>query len=303
MQVMIQTWQITPIKNIKLDLEAASLDDVTRQLPDGYYSTFRTFDGTQRVLGLTSHLRRLYEPVSTPEVDESILRQQLRALLELYRPDEARVRAVMTEQGQVYVAVEPLKPPPREIYERGVSVVTTELQRQHPRLKSTTFIGRSDTERKHIAREGIFEALLVKDGNILEGMTSNFFYAIYHRAERNEWRLSATNAVEAHASSTLRFAQRDVILGTAGDDVLLGITRETVIQVAQQLGLEVKDQPLKRDHLDEADEAFLTSSSRGIVPIVKIDDVAIGQGKPGPVTKQLMAAYEAYVIENAEKIL
>ena len=43
-------------------------------------------------------------------------------------------------------------------------------------LKSTAFIGVSDAERKHIAQEGIFEALLVKDGEILEGMTSNFFY-------------------------------------------------------------------------------------------------------------------------------
>jgi len=300
---MIQTWRITPTQNIKLDLNASSLDEVTHQLPEGYYSTFRTFDGGTRVLGLTAHFRRLYEPVSVPEVHESFLRRQLHALLEPYRVEEARVRAVMTKQGQVYVAVEPLKPLPREIYEKGVSVITTELQRQHPRLKSTTFIGRSDSERKHIAQEGIFEALLIKDGKILEGMTSNFFYVIYHRAERNEWRLSATNAVEAHASSALRFAQRDVILGTAGDDVLLGITRETVIEVAQRLGLEVKDQPLKRDRLQEANEAFLTSSSRGIVPIVKIDDVKIGQGAPGPITKQLMAAYEAYVIENTEKIL
>jgi branched-subunit amino acid aminotransferase/4-amino-4-deoxychorismate lyase len=51
------------------------------------------------------------------------------------------------------------------------------------------------------------------------------------------------------------------------------------------------------------DEAFLTSSSRGIVPIIKIDDVTIGQGSPGQTTRQLMAAYETHVIENAEKIL
>lgn len=296
MKIMIQTWQITPTQNIRLDLNASSLDEVTRQLPGGYYSTFRTFDGCTRVLGLTAHLRRLYEPVSTPEVDESWLRRQLRVLLEPYRAEEARVRAIMTEQGQVYVAIEPLKPLPREIYEKGVSAVTTELHRQQPRLKSTTFIGRSDSERKHIAQEGIFEALLVRDGEILEGMTSNFFYVIYSRAEWNEWRLGVMNAVEAHA-------QRDVILCTAGDDVLLGITRETVIEVARQIGLAVKAQPLKQDQLKEANEAFLTSSSRGIVPIIKIDNVMIGQGEPGEITTQLMAAYEAYVIENAEKIL
>jgi branched-subunit amino acid aminotransferase/4-amino-4-deoxychorismate lyase len=280
MKFMIQTWQVTPAQKIRLDLNASSLDEVTRQLPEGYYSTFRTFDGCTRVLGLTSHVRRLYEPVSRPEVDESFLRRQLRALLEPYRPEEARVRAVMTKEGQVYVAIEPLKPLPREIYEKGVSVVTTELQRQQPRLKSTTFIGRSDSERKYIAAEGVFEALLVKDGRILEGMTSNFFYVVRRNAR----------SVPPY-------------LGTAGDDVLLGITRESVIEVAEHMGLVVKYRPLKHDQLADADEAFITSSSRGIVPITRIDDVTIGQGSPGPITKQLMTAYEAYVIENAEKII
>jgi branched-chain amino acid aminotransferase len=185
----------------------------------------------------------------------------------------------MAKHGETFVEIEPFKPWPREIYERGVSVLTTELQREHPRLKSTTFIGRSDSERKHIAADRIFEALLMKDGVILEGMTSNFFYV----AGRDASRIPP-------------------YLGTAGDDVLLGITRHTVIEVARQMGLEVKDQALKRDQLHEVNEAFLTSSSRGIVPIVKIDDVMIGQGSPGPVTKQLSAAYEAYVIENAESI-
>lgn len=273
---MIQTWYITPTQNIELPIKAASLDEVTRQLPDGYYSTFRTFDGCTRVLGFDSHLRRLYEPVPTPEVDESFLRRQLRALLEPFCPHEARVRTVMTKQAQAYVAIEPLKPLPREIYEKGVRVVTTELQRQHPRLKSTTFIGRSDSERKHIAQEGIFEALLVKDGSILEGMTSNFFYV--------------------GQVANLPY------LGTARDDVLLGITRQTVIDVAQRMGLEVSYEPLKLDQVASIDEAFITSSSRGIVPVIQIDGIRIEQGSPGSITRQLISAYEAYVMEHAEWI-
>ena len=109
-------------------------------------------------------------------VSKSFLRRQLLTLLEPYRPAEARVRLMMTKQGQVYIAIEPLRPLPREIYENGVRVETTELHRDHPSLKSTSFIMASASERKHIAHAGIFEALLVKDGKILEGMTSNFFY-------------------------------------------------------------------------------------------------------------------------------
>ena len=259
------------------------MDEVTRQLPDGYYSTFRTYGGCRRVLGLTAHVRRLYDPVATPEVDDAVLRRELHALLEPYRPGEARVRAMMTEAGEVFLALEPLKLLGREIYEKGVRVETTELQREHPRLKSTTFIGRSDAERKHIAQEGIFEALLAKNGNILEGMTSNFFYVI-------------------RASSALRSAQREEVLCTARDHILLGITRQTVIAIAQRIGLEIKYQPLKLDHVAAVDEAFLTSSSRGVVPVVQIDGVMVKRGSPGPITKQLEAAYQAYVAQAAEKI-
>jgi branched-chain amino acid aminotransferase len=182
----------------------------------------------------------------------------------------------MTKQGEVYLAIAALALLPREIYENGVRVETTEMQRQHPRLKSTGFIGRSDAERRHIARKGIFEALLVKDGKILEGMTSNFFYVV----------------------------QRDgrPRLCTASEDILLGITRETVIEIARGRGLDVQFQPLELSLLGMIDEAFITSSSRGIVPVVQIDRSGIGQGKPGPITKDLTIFYEGYVIERAETI-
>jgi len=273
---MIQTWQITPTENLKLELDVSSLDEVTQRLPEGYYSTFRTFDRGKRVLGLTSHLQRLYQPVSAPEVGESLLRQRLSTLLEPYHPDEARVRLLVTNRGVIFVAIEPLKQQPREVYEKGVRVETTELYREHPRLKSTSFIGRSRSERKHIADKGLFEALLLQDGKILEGMTSNFFYV--------EW------------VGDLPY------IGTADDSILLGITRETVLEIAKGRGLTVKYQPLRMDQLAKASEAFLTSSSRGIVPIVEIDQVTIGQGSPGPVTRELSAAYGEYVLEVAERI-
>jgi branched-chain amino acid aminotransferase len=247
-------------------------------------------------LGLSSHLKRLYEPVASPEVDEHTLRRGLRSLLAAYRPGEARVRAVMTRQGQVYLAIAPLMPLPPEVYEYGVFVGTTDLQREHPRLKSTSFIGRSDSERQQLAQGGIFEALLVKAGKILEGMTSNFFYVEHDRAERNERRHRAANEVEARASTA------GVFLGTAREDILLGVTRQTVIDVAEKRGLRVKYQPLQLDQLAAIDEAFITSSSRGIVPVVQIDQARIGQGTPGPVTRQLLEGYAEHVLETAEDI-
>jgi branched-chain amino acid aminotransferase len=91
-------------------------------------------------------------------------------------------------------------------------------------------------------------------------------------------------------------------LCTARDDILLGITRQTVIDLARGRGLPVQYQPLKRDDLTALAEAFITSSSRGIVPVIQIDNVTVGEGRPGPVTEELMDAYAAYVREHAEPI-
>ena len=298
----ISVWHIREDMNAPISLkDESSLDAITRQLPEGYYSTFRTYAGATRALGLSAHFQRLYKPVAAPEVDEMFLRRQLSILLEAYRPDEARVRAVMTRDGQVYLAVAPLAPLPREIYERGVRVETTELRRENPHLKSTAFISNSDSERKHIAQEGIFEALLVKDGKILEGMTSNFFYVLRTPEELQDDAEHASSVLVAE--STSHSAQRGTILGTARDGILLGITRETVIEIARGRGLEIKYEPLRRDQIATVSEAFITSSSRGIVPVVQIDNVTIGQGSPGLLTQQLGEDYEPYVIEKAEKIL
>jgi len=274
---MIRVWKISKIKSEEVHFnDQSSLDAITRQLPDGYYSTFRTYAGCTRVIGLSAHLRRL------PNVDASSLRRNLIQLLEPYRPGETRVRVLETKRGQFYIAIEPLKLLPREIYENGVRVETTAIHRNDPRIKSTAFITASDGERKHIAQAGIFEALLTKNGKILEGMTSNFFYFL-------------------RPSSALRSTQGE-ILHTAQRDILLGVTRQTVIRVARSRGVEVKYQPLKLDQLPAVKEAFITSSSRGIVPVIQIDEVTMGEGSPGNLTKMLMTAYESDVLKRAEKI-
>ena len=255
--------------------DTSSLDAITRHLPQGFYSTFRTFDGGRRALGLRAHLQRLYQPAVLqqikPAVPADVLRRHLAEILGEY-PGEARVRAIMTRSGQVYIALEPLKPLPTEIYLHGVKVVTTDVQRESPRLKSTAFITASESTRAQIAASEIFEALLVRNEFILEGMTSNFFYV------------------------------KNGELGTARNNILLGVTRRTVLRVARGSGVSILYRPLKREQVPALDEAFLTSSSRGIVPIVQVDNMRVGEGRPGAVTKKLSNAYNQYVVSHAEII-
>jgi branched-chain amino acid aminotransferase len=273
----IKVWELSQengMTEISLP-ESSSLDAITRQLPQGLYTTFRTYGGGTRVLGLRAHLQRLYQPAAlqriTPCAPEEKLRQHLAEIL-LTFPDEARVRLILTSEGHVYLVLEPLKLPLPEAYMQGVKVVTTGLERQNPRLKSTAFISASEGARTKIARTNTFEALLVRNGFILEGLTSNFFYI------------------------------KEGKLGTARKGILLGVTRRSVLRVARGSGLEIIYQPLKREQIQVLDEAFLTSSSRGIVPIVEIDDLTVGEGIPGLITKRLMKAYSEYVLRTAEKI-
>lgn len=268
---MIRTWKITKTKLDELRFDDnSSLDAVTRHLPEGWYSTFRTYDSCTRVIGLSAHLKRL------PSANASSLRASLIRLLDSYRPDEARVRMMETRDRKFYISIEPLKRLPREVYEKGVRVVTTTLQRNDPRVKSTAFIAASDEERKHLAKAGIFEALLVKNGKILEGMTSNFFFA------GQIGNLSC--------------------LSTARRDILFGVTRTMVICAARGRGVEVRFRALRLDQLSLVKEAFITSSSRGIVPVVRIDEVVVGDGSVGEVTRMLISAYEEYVLKHAESV-
>jgi len=75
-----------------------------------------------------------------------------------------------------------------------------------------------------------------------------------------------------------------------------------VIRAARGRGVEVRYRPLKLDQIPAVQEAFITSSSRGVMPVVQIDDIRVGQGRVGDMTRLLMSAYEAYVRTHAEKI-
>lgn len=273
----IQAWEVSQQNGaVELGLpDMSSLDAVTRQLPQGLYTTFRTYDGGRRVLGLRSHFERLYKPATVQGIDPSLpegdLRRNLVDLLQSYH-GEGRVRLILAKQGQIYVAVEPLKSLPVEIYLHGVNVMTTDVERQDPRLKSTSFISASQGARLKIAERKVFEALLMHNGSILEGMTSNFFYI------------------------------KEGKLGTAREGILLGVTRQTVLRVARGREVEIVYKPLRLDDVPALEEAFITSSSRGIVPVVQIDAWAVGEGRPGMVTMELRQAYDEYVLRVAERI-
>jgi branched-chain amino acid aminotransferase len=212
----------------------------------------------------------------------------------------------------VYVIVQPFTPLAKEIYERGVNVVTANFTRQDPRRKDSGFITESQSARTRVGG-GVFEVLLTKNGKIYEGMTSNF-YAILSSVTASDGRVGGAllpyrDQSEAVASRGRGFLLREVhpprndggILVTARTGILLGVTRRAVLRLARGQGMDII---YRAPRLDEGfAEAFLTSSSRGIVPIISIDGSGVGEGRPGAWTKCLIDAYTAYVEERSEKLV
>ena len=100
---------------------------------------------------------------------------------------------------------------------------------------------------------------------------------------------AAGNVVEGPGFNI--FCVKDGGLVTPEEGVLEGISRRTVIEIARSLGLPVALRALPAEALRGADEAFLTSSGGGVLPVTRVDDRVLGTGRPGPVTQRLLATY------------
>ena len=252
---------------------AATLDEASAGLPAGAYTTLRTYGGS-RILRLGQHLRRLEESLALQgrpaSLDPGAMRAGLAAALAAARHPESRLRLTFVPP-RVFVSVEPFEPLPESAYRDGVACVTVPLHRDQPHAKDTRFIA---TARGAYGRlpAGVHEGLLVADdGSLLEGLSSNFF------------------------------AVRRAVLQTEEHRVLLGVTRALVLEVAERV-LPVERVAVRREQLPEVSEAFITSVSREVLPVVRIDGQAVGDGPPGPRTRAIMAAFAELARREAESL-
>jgi branched-chain amino acid aminotransferase len=277
---VIQVHKITRSDIQQLQIDLPDFDSITTALPPGLYTTFRTYAERTKVIGLRAHLDRLYLPAKVQGLILSLrrpddLRQILAAMLKRFDAPEARVRFVLDmtqEPGTTYVLLQPMHPLPPEIYREGVRVEISKSSRKNPALKQTAFISESAFDRTRVGTE-IFEILLTSKGRILEGITSNFFYVL------------------------------NGVLCTAGRGVLIGVTRQTVLALAKQHNIDISYKALPLSDLPLVDESFLTSSSRGLVPIVRVDAQLVRDGKVGEMTRKLMQLYEDEILSLAEDII
>jgi branched-chain amino acid aminotransferase len=254
---------------------ADSLADAIQYEPQtGIYTVTNTYQ-TTKVLKLDAHLDRMEQSAKLANIPLKLNRDVLRGALRHMILDsglgDVRFRVTIgADAPDIFIiTLEPFTPPPVHVIENGVMCLTTpHSARENPLVKSTQWMHQRDGIKQQEAYETL---LLDADGHILEGSSSNF-YAI-----------------------------KDGVLYTAGEGVLGGIARQIVLDVAPAI-IPVQFVPIHLRDIPQLQEAFITSSSRGIIPVVKIDEHIIGDGRVGQTTQYLRQAYLAWVADHLEEL-
>ena len=263
---------------------------------EGVYETLRTYSGQPFLFD--RHMRRLRKSasmlsLSVPPTNEDIdrrFRETMKAADLGDHGREAYLRILVTRgigeltydpaacgEPTIVIIAKPHVDPPIEAFERGVTVALVDIVRNHPGsvnplIKSNNLLNNALAMQEAFKR-GAFEGVMRNyRGELAECTTANLF--IVKNGE------ALTPPLDA--------------------GLLAGITREYLFEVGQDIGIRVCEQTLKDADLFGADEAFLTSTTREIVPIVHVDKHTIGDGQPGPVTKALLQAFRRKAHEGED---
>ncbi|MFH1012666.1 MAG: aminotransferase class IV [Candidatus Peregrinibacteria bacterium] len=225
------------------------------------FETIRTYN--HKVFRLDDHLGRLFVSAEImalkPRWNLKKTYEAVVKTLAKSKDKEEKIRVILTKKDLV-VMVEKLREKPSGMYQKGVRLVSFAGKRNNPRAKNLadafTYLAK-----EHAESCGAYEAVLVDSKEyVRECAYANIFWV-------NSDQLYATNK-----------------------DILFGITRETVVELATALEIPIEFKGIKYKSLLSADEVFITQTTSGILPVVEIDGHKIGAGRPGPVTKRLMNA-------------
>jgi branched-chain amino acid aminotransferase len=255
---------------------------------EGVYEVCRTYHGQPFLFD--RHMRRLRESASRlvlplPWTDDELAGEVERTLdaadLSGLGAPAGYVRLLVTRgvgelnydpasctQPSVVIIVKRHVPPPAEVYETGVTVALVSTVRNHPAalnplIKSNNLLNNALAMQEALRMKGFEAVMRNQRGEIAECSQSNLFVVRGGEA--------LTPPIEA--------------------GLLAGITRAFVLELARDLGVPAREDVLRDEGLFDADEAFLTSTTREIVPIVRVNDRVIGAGRPGPITRALLEAY------------
>jgi branched-chain amino acid aminotransferase len=261
---------------------------------DGIFEGIRLYGGN--VFRLEEHLERLEYSAKAIMLDLPLTRQELSDITcETCRQNgltDAYIRLVVTRgvgdlglapwtcpKPSVFVIASKISLYPQEYYENGLAIVTVPTRRINaaalpPTVKSLNYLNNilGKIEAKQF---GALEAIMLNDqGYIAECTADNVF--IVHKGE--------------------------IVTPGASQGALKGITRSSIFDIAAELNLPIRESNMTRYDVWCADECFLTGSGAEVIPVVKLDGRVIGSGKPGPITRQILASFRRRVLVDGTKI-
>jgi len=262
---------------LELPQNATSFVDMLDGFPLGVYSALRTFEHN-KFLDLEAHLARTLRSMAligwNYSFNEERFRRALHQAVTSYPLANARVRfdilvAPVVRQGaavQELISLRPFTPVPPAYYIEGVGVdFALQIQRHHPLAKTADFAQRREPLSLGQDPAHYEQLMLSSEGHILEGMMTNFW------------------------------AVRGGAVYTAGQGVLEGVTRKILLSLIPTLGIPLHLQAIGCDEVDGLDEAAISGSSRALLPVVRINGALVGDGRPGPLSKRILDAYEDFV--------
>ena len=249
---------------------------------DGVYEVIPVFGG--KPLRLDAHLERLQRSMGKVSLRNPLSRQQwtdvFQQLLEQNPGDDRSIYLQVTRGAAplrdlsvaqdiaptVFIMVNDIKPVDYAQLENGIEAVTIDDFRWHAcDIKSVSLIANVIIRLQANALQ-VADAVMVRDGLVTEGTASNIF--VVHKG----------------VISTPPKSER----------LLPGITRDLVIELAQANGFDVNERDIREGELQSADEIWLTSSTREIAPVVKLDNRDVGEGVAGEYWKKMIAIYQDY---------
>ena len=254
---------------------------------DGIFEGIRLYDSC--VFKLDEHLERLEYSAKAIMLEMPWSRQQIAdAVCETCRANDLKdgyIRLVVTrgvgslglsikncDQPQLIIIADKIQLYPQEFYDNGLKIITVPTRRSNPAalppaVKSLNYLNNilAKIEAQHL---GYHEAIMLNDqGYIAECTGDNVF--IVHKGE--------------------------LITPAASSGALKGITRDTALAIAEELGIPWREANMTRHDVWVAEEVFLTGTAAEIVPIVEIDARVIGDGKPGPITAKFLESFHRRV--------
>jgi len=242
------------------------------------FDFFRVLSGVP--IYIEDHLNRLLQSASKMELDlpwsKSEIRSMCDALIEANNSDDAGLRIVVTggfsadgytpTRANVYMMLHDLPKYSPDDFAKGRTMISSNFTRDLPEAKTTLYVHAIHHQKKMNEKNAI-EILYHTDGVITEGSRSNIFFV----------------------------DQNDVIV-TPADAILCGVTRKHLISIAIE-NYTVVERTIQIGEIANMKEAFMTSSTKGVLPIIEIENVLIGNGTVGKISTDLHRAFKKHVDE------